>query len=84
MISRNTLKDKYAGEVSVKSCEACGRELGGLTTICPKCNTRQSSFEDKSVNPTQEPVEAKEFCSCCSIEVIPDEDNRCPECRWPL
>lgn len=26
----------------------------------------------------------REFCSTCNTEVVPDEDARCPGCKWPI
>lgn len=89
-INRNRIRDRYDAEVNVKACVTCDRELGMDTAICPKCGARQpaqvaqpepSSLEDDE--PTTQPPEFV-VCSVCKLEVIPDEDDRCPECRWPV
>ena len=37
----------------------------------------QASLDDHEADPVQ-------HCSSCKKDVIPDDDYRCPECRWPL
>lgn len=91
-ISRNSLRDRFSGELNVKACISCDRELGKATRICPRCETQQPSLPttsplrsgDGRVSLSDSTDVVSDYCSVCNTNVVADDDGRCPHCKWPI